>query len=64
MMCQIDQHAGSRTQSKMHNLSKATVHVFLLQDAILFQGHGKSQAQDFRLRVVECKFYHNFFLNT
>jgi hypothetical protein len=43
-----DQHIGSRTRSKIHklNVNNLTVqnHFFLLHDAILFQGHGKSQA--------------------
>jgi hypothetical protein len=34
------------------------------QDAILFQGHGKSQAQDLQLGVAECKVYHEVFMNT
>jgi hypothetical protein len=38
--------------------------LFLLHDAILFQGHGKSQAQDLQLGVLECKVYHNVLLNT
>jgi hypothetical protein len=37
---------------------------FPLHDAILFQGHGKSHAQDFQLGVLECKVYHNVLLNT
>jgi hypothetical protein len=37
---------------------------FPLHDAILFQGHGKSQAQDLQLGVLECKVYHNVLLNT
>jgi hypothetical protein len=44
-----DQHIGSRTRSKMHNINVSNLSVqnlfFLLHDAILFQGHGKSQAQ-------------------
>jgi hypothetical protein len=35
-----------------------------MHDAILFQGHGKSQAKDLKLGVVECKLYHNVLLNT
>jgi hypothetical protein len=37
---------------------------FPLHDATLFQGHGKSQAQDLKLGVLECKAYHNVLLNT
>jgi hypothetical protein len=63
-----DQHIGSRTRSKMHNINVNNLSVqnlfFTLHDAILFQGHGKSQAQDLQLGVVECKLYHNVFLNT
>jgi hypothetical protein len=42
-----DQHIGSRTQSKMHNLNINNLSIqnlFLpLHDEILFGGHGKSQ---------------------
>jgi hypothetical protein len=45
-----DQHIGSRTRSKMQNLNgnkqSAQNLFFTLHDAILFQGHRKSQAQD------------------
>jgi hypothetical protein len=45
-----DQHIGSRTRSKMHNINVNKLKVqnlfFFLHHAILFQGHGKSQAQD------------------
>jgi hypothetical protein len=63
-----DQHIGSRTRSKIqnvivHNLSIQNL-FFPLHDAILFQGHGKSQAQDVQLGVLECKVYHNVLLNT
>jgi hypothetical protein len=37
--------------------------LFLVHDAILFQKHGKSQAQDLQLGIVECKVYHNDLLN-
>jgi hypothetical protein len=51
----------------MHNISINNLTVqnifFPLHDAILFQGHGKSQAQDLQLGVLECKVYHNFLLN-
>jgi hypothetical protein len=77
MMCQTnrtrskadytDQHVGNRTRSKMHkvNLNNLRVqnHFFPLHDAILFQGHGKFQAQDLELGVVEYKVYHNVLLN-
>jgi hypothetical protein len=50
-----DQHIGSRTWSNMHNvinnLSDQNF-FFPLHDAILFQGHGKSQAQDLQLGVL------------
>jgi hypothetical protein len=58
-----DQHIGSRTRSKMHSVN---VNNFIVQnlffslhdvDAILFQGHRKSQAQDLQLGVLECKVY-------
>jgi hypothetical protein len=46
-----DQHIGSRTQSKMHNINVNNLSVqylfFPLHDAILFQAHGKSQAQEY-----------------
>jgi hypothetical protein len=50
----------------MHNVNDLSVqHVFFpLHDAILFQGHEKSQAQDLQLGVLECKVYHNVSLNT
>jgi hypothetical protein len=63
-----DQHIGSRTRSKMHNVNVNNLSVqnlfFPLHDATLFQGHGNSQAQDVQLGVVECKVYHNVSLNT
>jgi hypothetical protein len=37
---------------------------FPLRDATLFQGNGKSQTQDLKLGVVECKVYHNVLLKT
>jgi hypothetical protein len=52
-----DQHIGSRTWD-IQNL------FFSLHDAILFQGHGKFQAQDLQLGSSECKVYHNVLLNT
>jgi hypothetical protein len=62
-----DQHVGSRTRSKMHNVNVNNLSVqnlfFPLHDAILFQGHGKSQEQGLKLRVLECKVYHNVLLN-
>jgi hypothetical protein len=63
-----DQHIGSRTRSKMRNVVVYNLSVqnlfFPLHDAISFQGHGKSQAQDLQLGVLECKVYHNVLLNT
>jgi hypothetical protein len=63
-----DQHIGSRFLSKMHNINVNNLSVqnlfFPLHDAILFQGHGKSQVQDLQLGVVECKIYHNVLMNT
>jgi hypothetical protein len=43
-----DQHIGSRTRSKNHSLNHLSVQnlFFALHDEILFQGYGKSQAQD------------------
>jgi hypothetical protein len=53
-----DQHIGSRTRSKMHNINVSNLSVqtlfFPLNDEILFQAHGKSQAQDLQLGVAEC----------
>jgi hypothetical protein len=44
-----DQHIGIRTRSKMHNINVNNLSVqnlfFPLHDAILFKGHGKSQAR-------------------
>jgi hypothetical protein len=37
---------------------------FPLYDVILFQGDGKSQAQDLQLGVAEGKVYHNVSWNT
>jgi hypothetical protein len=52
----------------MHNVNVNNLSVqklfFPLHDAILFQRHGKSQAQDLQLGVVECKVYHNLLLKT
>jgi hypothetical protein len=63
-----DQNIGSRTQSKMHNINVNNLSIqnvlFTLHDAILFQGHGKYQAQDLQVGVVECKIYHSVLLNT
>jgi hypothetical protein len=63
-----DQHVGSRTRSKMHNVNVNNLSVqnlfFHLNYATLFQGYGKSQAQDLQLGVSECKVYHNLFLDT
>jgi hypothetical protein len=45
-----DKHIGSRTRSKMHSVNNLSVENFFfpLNDAILFQGHGKSEAQDLK----------------
>jgi hypothetical protein len=61
-----DQHIGSRTRSKKHNIYNVSVQnlFFPLHDATLFHGHGNSQAQDLQLGVVECKIYHDVLLNT
>jgi hypothetical protein len=63
-----DQNIGSGTRSKMHNVSVNNLSVqnlfFSLHDTILFQGHGKSQAQDLKLVVVEFKVYHDVLMNT
>jgi hypothetical protein len=52
----------------MHNINVNNLSIenlfFPLYDAILFQGHGKSQAQDLQLGVLECKIYHDVLLNT
>jgi hypothetical protein len=52
----------------MHNVkvNKSRVQnlFFPLHDVILFQGHGKSQEQDLKLGVMECKDYHHVLLNT
>jgi hypothetical protein len=52
-----DQHIGSNTWSKMHNINVNNLSVqnlfFPLHDAILFQGYGKSQAQD-TVRIGFC----------
>jgi hypothetical protein len=47
---------------KINNLSVQNL-LFPLHDAILFQVHGKSQAQDLQLGVLECKVYLNVLLN-
>jgi hypothetical protein len=63
-----DQHIRGRTRSKMHNVNLNNLSVqnlfFPLHDAILFQGHGKSQEQEYQLGVVKCKVYHNVLINT
>jgi hypothetical protein len=48
----------------MHNINALSVQTlfFPLNDAILFQGHGKPQAQDLQLGVFLCKVYHNVLL--
>jgi hypothetical protein len=62
----IDQHIGIRTRSKMGKVNNSTVQNLFspLHDEILFQGNVKFQAQDLQLGVLECKIYHNFFMNT
>jgi hypothetical protein len=63
-----DQTIGSRTRSKMQNINVNNLSVknvfFPLHDEILFQGYGKSQAQDWQLGVLECKVYHSVLMNT
>jgi hypothetical protein len=61
-----DQHIGSRTRSNIFNVSNLIIQTlfFPLHDAILFQGHGKSQAQDLQLVALECKVHHHVLLNT
>jgi hypothetical protein len=61
-----NQHIGSRTRSKIHSINNSIVQnlFFPLHDAILFQGHGKSQAQDLQLGIVKCKVYHSVSMNT
>jgi hypothetical protein len=61
-----DQYIGSKAWCKMQKLSNSNVQslFFPLHDAILFQGHGKSQAQHLQLSVVKCKVYYNVILNT
>jgi hypothetical protein len=63
-----DQHIGSRTWSKMHNINVNNLSIqnlfFPLYDANLFQGHGESHAQDLQLGVLENKVYHNVLKNT
>jgi hypothetical protein len=50
-----DQHIGSTTRSKMHNINNLSVQNFFfpLHNAILFQGYGNSQSQDRQLGVLE-----------
>jgi hypothetical protein len=59
-------HIGSRTRSKTHNINNLSDQnlFFPLYDSILFQGHGKSQEQDLKLGVSECKVYHYVLMNT
>jgi hypothetical protein len=63
-----DQQIDSGTRSKMHNVNMNNLSdqnlFFPLHNAILFQVHRKSQAQDLQLGVVECKVYHNILINT
>jgi hypothetical protein len=50
----------------MHNVKYFSIQnlFFSLNDAILFQGHGKIKAQDLQLGVLECIIYHNNLVNT
>jgi hypothetical protein len=48
---------------KVNNLSFQNL-FFPLNNAILFQGNRKSQAQDLQLGILQCKVYHNVLLNT
>jgi hypothetical protein len=50
----------------MHSINNLNIQnlFFPLHDAILFQGHEKSQAHDLKLEVLECKVYHNVLLKT
>ena len=61
-----DQNVGSRTRTKMQSMCNSTVQNFLhpLHDAILFQGHGKFQNNDFQLGVLECKAYNNVLMDS
>jgi hypothetical protein len=49
-----DQLIDSRNRSVMHNINNLSVQnlFFPLHDATLFQGHGKSQAQDLQSGVL------------
>jgi hypothetical protein len=62
-----DQHIGSRTRSKIYRVNVNNLSVqnlfFPLHDAIVFQGHGKSQAQDLQLGLLEYKAYHSVLMN-
>jgi hypothetical protein len=71
MMCQTElglRQIDSRIRSKMHNINVDNFNdqtlFFPLHDAILFQEHGKSQAQDLQLGVLECKVYHSVLMDT
>jgi hypothetical protein len=50
----------------MHNIINLSDQnlFFPLHDATLFQGHGKSQAQDLQLGEAECNVYHHVLMNT
>jgi hypothetical protein len=50
----------------MHIVNSLSVQdlFFPLYDTSSFQGYGKSQAQDLKLGVAECKVYHNVLMNT
>jgi hypothetical protein len=55
-----DQHFDIRTWSKMQNINVKNFSFqnlfFLLHDTILFQVHGKSQAQDIQFGVLDARF--------
>jgi hypothetical protein len=50
----------------MHTIDNLSIQnrFFPLHDATLFQGHGRSQAQDLQSGVLECKVYHNVLSKT
>jgi hypothetical protein len=63
-----EHHIGSRTRSEIHNenVNNLSVHdlFFHLHDVTLFQGHGKSKAQDLQSGVLDYKVHHNVLLST
>jgi hypothetical protein len=56
-----DQKVEIRIRSKMHSVNNLSVQnlFFPLHDAIFFQGHGKYEAQELKLGVLECMAYHD-----